>query len=484
MKGNVAAPVTKTLYELLKEYSKECPDKPLFMEEEEMFSVAQILHMVDERAAWMQNLGIKQGMIVTVRMERNAESICFLFALMAIGAVAYTVDSHVNVLDFFCVANKDRSEKYITGENGKWTVVSHNGLDAVFEPVSCCFKESGDAKAPSVMICTSGSEGDFKLVLHSQYSIINNLTDAGYFGDYCLDDIALGILPLSHIFGLVLVVGAVVLRYAVAFPKGTDADDVLEFIEKKRITRINSVPSYYLNLASRAIWHDVSSLRVGFIGGAPCTKSEFGRIEEGLGIRLIPVYGMSECPSITIAEADDPACVRNSGVGRKYNYSTVIITDEKGNEVIAGTEGEVCVSGESLMIGYVNDGKIIETSGFFKTGDLGFFDETGVLHLTGRIKEIIIRNGNNISLRKIEEAVLSVKGVREAAAVGVKDSICGEVPVVFVTGEAGSEIILREIAGKLKKNELPSRIITLASIPKTGSGKNDKQNLISSLNIL
>ena len=484
MNSNVASPSEKTLYEYLKEYAKDEPEKPLFIEDEDSFSVGKVLDMVNERAAWLSSIGVHAGMVVTVRMERNAESVCFLMALMALGAVAYTVDPHVNVLDFFCVANRDGSEKYLTGENGKWTVVSHNGLDSVFEPVSCDFEVYKDAKAPAVMIATSGSEGGSKLVLHSQYSLINNLTDAWYFGDYSLTDVALGMLPLSHIFGLVLVVGAVALRYAVAFPKKLETDDVLDFIEKKRVTRINSVPSYYLNLASRAIWHDVSSLRVGFIGGAPCTVSEFCRIEEGLGMKLIPVYGMSECPGITIADADDPADVRAAGVGRKYNYSTVIITDEDGNEVAFGTEGEVRVKAASLMIGYVNGGEVTPVPEFFGTGDLGYMDADGVLHITGRIKEIIIRNGNNISLRKIEEAVLSVKGVREAAAVGEKDEECGEVPVVFVSGEAGNENILKEISKTLKKNELPVRIITLASIPKTNSGKHDKQKLISSLNIL
>ena len=335
--------------------------------------------------------------------------------------------------------------------------------------------------APAVLISTSGSTGKTKTVVLSQYNIVNNLVDAAAFGDYVPGDLALGILPLFHIFGQVLLFGSPILDYAILFPEIVSADAALRCVETFGVTRMNGVPSLYKAMGEKAGDYDVSTLRVGFIGGSPCTVREIRDIEAKLGMKLLNAYGMSECVSISISSAADPLEKRIGGVGHIYPLSRVEIVGPDGRKVEPGEQGEITVQGASRMLGYFRDPEAtraaIDADGFLHTGDLGYLDGDGILHITGRIKEIIIRNGVNLSARRIEEALLSVPGVSAAAVVGIPDAKQGEVPAAMAVSDRTEVELLVDLAEKLPKNEIPVRIVLAESIPLTPSGKPDKQTI-------
>lgn len=139
------------------------------------------------------------------------------------------------------------------------------------------------------------------------------------------------------------------------------------------------------------------------------------------------------------------------------------------------------MTAEKRMLGYFRDPEAtraaIDADGFLHTGDLGYLDGDGILHITGRIKEIIIRNGVNLSARRIEEALLSVPGVSAAAVVGIPDAKQGEVPAAMAVSDRTEVELLADLAEKLPKNEIPIRIWLTESIPLTHSGKPDKQTI-------
>lgn len=299
-------------------------------------------------------------------------------------------------------------------------------------------------------------------------------------GGYVEDDVALGALPLCHVFGLALLTGAVVLCHSLYIMPGNDLDALLRVIATQRITRMNGVPSLYLNMAAQRERYDLSSLRVGFIGGAPCTAEQFEAIETELNMTLVPVYGMSECVGISCASFRDPREERIGGVGRFYPMNEGIILLPDGAPAQTGEIGEICVRGSMRFLGYCREEQTreaVDEEGFLHTGDLGYLDERGVLHLTGRKKDIIIRNGINLSPRKIEEALLSIPGVVEAMVVGINHPVQGEVPCAIAVTSRTELELLALLTRRLNKNEIPMGIHIVDKLPRTVSGKSDKEKI-------
>lgn len=401
------------------------------------------------------------------------------FALLTLGAAALLTDPHATKETYLAGGDLAGLDGYLTDETGHWVLIRNDGTERPLTESDRPFAApKQDAMAPAVLISTSGSTGKTKTVVLSQYNIVNNLVDAAAFGDYVPGDLALGILPLFHIFGQVLLFGSLILDYAILFPEIVSADAALRCVETFGVTRMNGVPSLYKAMAEKAGDYDVSTLRVGFIGGSPCTVREIRDIEAELGMKLLNAYGMSECVSISISNAADPLEKRIGGVGHIYPLSRVKILGPDGRKVEPGEQGEITVQGASRMLGYFRDPEAtraaIDADGFLHTGDLGYLDGDGILHITGRIKEIIIRNGVNLSARRIEEALLSVPGVSAAAVVGIPDAKQGEVPAAMAVSDRTEAELMADLAEKLPKNEIPVRIVLAESIPLTPSGKPDQ----------
>ena len=180
---------------------------------------------------------------------------------------------------------------------------------------------------------------------------------------------------------------------------------------------------------------------------------------------------MSECIGIACASWKDSRESRAAGVGRFYAMNTGKVLRPDGTEASPGEEGEIWVTGPSRMIGYV--GSPLPRDQLLPTGDLGYLDPSGNLRLTGRSKEIIIRNGNNLSARRIEQAILAQPGVRDAAVVALPDERQGEVPAAMVAAESG----IRSLSPRLHANEMPVLYHFVDHLPLTASGKPDRQRI-------
>ena len=454
-------PSGKTLYECLTDYAAARPEKKLLGDSRRWLSVADSLRMARSAALRFRAQGIGVGDLVALRAERSIDTIIALLGLRFVGAVVVLTDP------------RHEAEE----------VLAHCAVPipvkAVFDGAACPASNieasfaaaEVSSQAPAFILFTSGSTGKSKAVVLSEYNLVNNLVDSQPLGDYSEDDIALGALPLDHVFGLVLLAGTMVLRYALYLPDRTDIPSILGAIEKQKLTRMNGVPSLYLAMAEQRSDYDLSSLRAGFIGGGPVTKEQFRRIERDLDMTLISVYGMSECIGISCSSFRDGQDVRACGVGPFYSMNTGKVLLEDGSEAVPGQEGEICVKGPARMLGYY--GEKMPEDEFLHTGDLGYLDAGGVLHITGRKKDIIIRNGLNLSPKKIEDALLSLPGVKAAAVVGLPDERQGEVPYALVAGMAE----VSQLAALLQKNELPVGILEAGTLPLTASGKPDKQRI-------
>ncbi len=477
-----------TLCWYLHNLALEKPCLPLFGDREGWLTAEQAEGFVETGAGLLYASGLRPGTLAVLPAGRTVNTVLALLCLQRIGAAAVLTDPREEPERALAACEPPLSVPVrleAGGDVRRPVLLLTRAGDGA--PLRLPLVSSGctpappydDPGAPAFYIFTSGSSGRKKAVILSQGNLVSNLLDSAPLGGYREDDIALGALPLDHVFGLALLTGAVVLRHRLYLTAASAPEDLLQIIAREKITRINGVPSLYLAMAKRAWTDEARTLRVGYIGGASWTAEQFRHIESALGMTLVPVYGMSECIGISCASSRDPQEARMAGVGPFYPANQGKILREDGARALPGEEGEVCVRGPMRMLGYHDPeqtAQAIDGDGFLHTGDLGHVDGRGILHLTGRKKDIIIRNGVNLSPRRIEEALLAQPGVRAAAVVGLPDSECGERPWAAVV-YAGSSLsrVMDGLSSRLPRNEVPEGVLRLDALPMTGSGKPDKQ---------
>lgn len=482
---------TKTIYRYLTEFVRDMPDQFLIGYDDVWLSNTQVLERVESTAYFLRQQGVKKGDLVAVSMSRSAHSTIAMLALISIGALSVLCDPHQKVEDFlkesaveiparYIITNEDTTRGLWDGEQlvfirrGEGTRIPMEILE--LPSMACPEGEDADPNDPAVIIFTSGSTGKRKAVMLSQFGIEDPLQDNGvlsYFGPY---DIALGLLPMDHIFGLILMVGTIVLRHAIYLARDTGLPAILSTIQRVGITRMNGTPQLFLALAAMKDQYDLSSLKSGLIGGAPHTPEQFCKIEEELGMILCDIYAMSESILIAMGNWRDPQHIRASNSGRfgTRNIGKILLDD--GTEAEVGQEGEICVDGTARMVGYYGDPE--SRHGMIHTGDLGYLDADGYLHISGRKKDIIIRNGNNLSPKRIEDAITGVAGVKAVCVKGVPNEAVGEVPCAMVVAPGLTrEDIEAQICRVLNKNELPFGYLFVEELPVLGVGKPDKVSI-------
>ena len=347
---------------------------------------------------------------------------------------------------------------------------------------------SGRADDVVNMQYTSGTTGSPKGVLLSHRNIVNNgLLIAGRLSATERDRICVPV-PLYHCFGCVigsmvcLISGAAMILPAARF----DALATLRAIAKERATAIYGVPAMFIAELEHPefLEFDCSSLRTGIMAGAPCPIEVMKRLVfhmhcEGMTI----AYGQTESsPVITMSRADDPLDGRVTTVGSVLPATEIKVVSPNGDIVPAGEQGELCTRGYLVMQGYDRDAgataRVIDREGWLHTGDLATMREDGYLKITGRAKDMIIRGGENISPREIEEFLHTHPAIAEVQVVGVPDAKLGEAVAVWVrlrAGAAATEDDIRAFCrGRVAHFKIPQYIRFVDGFPMTVSGKVQK----------
>jgi len=491
------AKVEKCIFEYFASYASQCADDLFLFDEDRHYSVAETFREAIAIGNQLHDLGVKEGSMVALRCTRSVDAYLIYLAIEFLGATAVLTDPHQNVDVFLQETGLPiQADFVITNEladqgisaNHDWQIVGYGPLEIGY-PARCeerRFNVRTDLRAPATIIFTSGSTGTSKGSMLCQESLLQYAEDSIVHDWHHPGDIAIVTLPTQHGFALCLLIAAFVARYALFFPRDMSVDYVLDCIERYHITRINGVPSYLYALAraNEANPRDLRTLRTGFTAGAPVIPEHHRYIEQVLGMQVHPLYGMSESISISCTAPSDPAECRATTVGR-FHRNAGCILDINGQALPVGQEGEVCVSGPAILLGYYGDDaatrQAIDENGWLHTGDLGYVDDGGYLHITGRIKNIIIRNGINLSPAKIETAIRTIPGVENAVVVGIQHELLGEVPCALVdlrSGcEANAEALKAVLCSKLAKNEIPDSIIFAAEIPLNNIGKPDKKKI-------
>ncbi|KAF2035282.1 acetyl-CoA synthetase-like protein [Setomelanomma holmii] len=349
---------------------------------------------------------------------------------------------------------------------------------------------------------TSGSTGLPKAALLTHRNILNNGRFVGTRMHLTPSDIVCCPPPLFHCFGLVMgFLNTLSHGASIVFPSDSfDANLTLDAIASERCTALLGVPTMFFAqlecLASKP--YKIDSVRVGLAAGAPVPISLQEDLARKMGVKCVLIaYGMTETsPVSAMMDVSDPPQRLKSGLGRTMPHNSLKIVDGKGEMVPRGTRGEICSSGYALMKGYLNNpeatAEAMRSDGegrvWMHSGDEGCVDEDGYVHITGRIKDMIIRGGENIFPAEIEERLLHHPSIAEVSVVGLPDERYGEVVSAFVrlassTDKPDNTEIQAWVGEALGRHKVPKWMFwvgedgVVKEIPKTGSGKHQKHIL-------
>ncbi len=336
---------------------------------------------------------------------------------------------------------------------------------------------------------TSGTTGAPKGATLSHHNILNNSYFAGVRLRYSeLDRVCIPV-PFYHCFGMVLGnLGCTTCGACIVVPgESFDPGAVLETVQAERCTSLYGVPTMFIAILGhpRFAEFDLSTLRTGIMAGAPCPAELMRQVRSRMHMEEITIgCGMTETsPLSTLSAPDDPVEKRVETVGTPIDHIEIKIVDPgTGGVVPRGVPGEECTRGYAVMLGYWDDpaatARAIDAAGWMHTGDLAVIDDDGYVRIVGRLKDVIIRGGENVYPREVEEFLHSIPGVAEAQVIGIPSTTYGEEVMAWIRLAAGASLLADELhaacAGRIATFKIPRYWKFVDNFPMTVTGKVQK----------
>ena len=528
-----------TLSKLLREKTASDPGREfiVYSDRNLRFTYAEFDKRVDNLAKGLLSIGVKKGDNLGIWATNVPDWLTFMFAAARIGAVLVTVNTNYKLheleylvkqadLTTLCLADGFRDSDYVSMVNelipelkesergylksSRFPVLKnlifmgpqkHRGMFSIPELI-LAGSHTDDREMKEIeeglhfddvvnMQYTSGTTGFPKGVMLTHYNIINN----GYYIGECQkftekERLCLPV-PLFHCFGIVLGVMALLSHGGtLVLIEAFDPLVVLASSQKEKCTALYGVPTMFIAVLNHPMFDmfDLSSLRTGIMAGSPCPMDVMKKVIEKMNMSEVTIaYGLTEAsPVMTQTKTDDPVEKKVGTVGRELeNIEVKVINPETGEECLPDVQGELCCRGYNVMKGYYKmpdeTANVIDKDGWLHSGDLGLRDKDGFFKVTGRIKDMIIRGGENIYPREIEEYLYQMEGIKDVQVAGIPDSKYGEVAGAFVIRKEGSKISEEDIIdfcrGQISRFKIPQYVFFVDSYPMTGSGKIQKYKL-------
>jgi fatty-acyl-CoA synthase len=347
---------------------------------------------------------------------------------------------------------------------------------------------------------TSGTTGNPKGATLTHHNIVNNARDVARTMAFGAGDRLCIPVPLYHCFGMVM--GSLVCTVTggtMVFPsEGFDPLATLQAVSEERCTHLHGVPTMFIAQLDhpRFAEFDLTSLRGGIMAGSPCPVEVMKRVNAAMHMTEVTIaYGMTETSPVSFQSGtDDPLDKRVSTVGRVMPHLQVKIVDSEGRTVPVGEKGELCTKGYSVMLGYwADEARTADAvvDGWMSTGDLATLDEDGYCNIVGRVKDMLIRGGENVYPREVEEFLFRHPKIAQVQVFGVPDKRYGEEVCAFVVlkpGESATEDEVRDFCrDQIAHYKVPRYVRFVSELPMTVTGKAQKfvmrQQMIEALGL-
>jgi fatty-acyl-CoA synthase len=509
-------------------------DAAIFIEQGIRWTYAQFAHEVDRLAGGFLRIGLRTGDRVGIWSPNRAEWLLTQFATARIGAILVCINPAYRLHELEYALNKVSCSALVTAKRFKTS--DYVGMLAELAPeldhcapgalrasrlpdlrsIICMggqspagmlsfddISEMGDSVAKAELDAitrglspgdainiqfTSGTTGSPKGACLSHRNIVNNahfVTNTMRFTDK--DRLCIPV-PFYHCFGMVMgTLGCVTKGATMVIPgEAFEPQATLGAVQTERCTALFGVPTMFV--AERALpdfdSYDLSSLRTGIMAGAPCPIEVMKQVQRDMHMSEVTIaYGMTETSPVSFqSNVDDPVEKRVASVGRIHPHVEVKIVDETGATVPTGVQGELLTRGYSVMLEYWDEPEktadSIDAEGWMHTVDLATMDAEGFVAITGRVKDMILRGGENVYPREIEEFIYTHPGIAVAQVFGIPDATFGEVVCAWVTPAPGADLSEEEVRafcdGQIAYFKVPKHIRIRDELPMTVTGKPQK----------
>ncbi len=531
-----------TLGTILDETVAKYPDNDciVYVDRDFRLTYRQFADVVDEVAMGLMALGVEKGEKVAIWATNVPYWVVLQFATAKIGAVLLTVNTNYKTAELEYLLKQSESENlflidgyqdtdYIntvydlvpelkTQQRGSLNsekfphlkrvcflgLEKHRGMYSIPEiramkamVTLCQYRERQNALDPHDVVnmqYTSGTTGFPKGVMLSHYNIGNNGFWIGERQHLSEKDRICLPVPLFHCFGCVLGIMAG-FNHGSAFIilESFDPLQVMASVEEEKCTALYGVPTMFIAVLEHKLFSkfDFSTLRTGIMAGSNCPVEVMRKVIEKMNMSEVTIcYGLTEnSPVMTQTQIGDDIRKQTETVGPALPHVEVKVVDPETNETLPpNTQGEVCCRGYSVMKGYYNQpdatASAIDADGWLHTGDLGVLDAEGYLTITGRYKDMIIRGGENIYPKEIEEYLYQMEGIQDIQVAAVPSEKYGEEVGAFIIRKQGSEIEESDVKdfcrGKISRFKIPKYVTFVDGYPMTASGKIQKFKLTES----
>ncbi len=528
-----------TLGQMLEKWAYETPDQDfiVYPDRDLRFSYKQFNERVDQLAKGLLFIGVRPGDKVGIWAKNVPDWTTLMFASAKIGAILVTINTNYKLSELeFLLKDADihtlflfdgyrdsdyvqmifelvpelktqargelKSERFPELRNvGFIGQQKHRGMYSTSELILLgthiddleleSAKENLSCHDVINMQYTSGTTGFPKGVMLSHHNILNNGYATGECMKYTQDDRLLVCVPLFHCFGCVLAVCAIVTHGAtMVFTEDFDPLMVLASVQKEKCTALYGVPTMFIAELNHPMFDmfDLSSLRTGIMAGALCPIETMRQVMDKMNMKdIIVVYGLTESsPGMTATRTHNSPEVRATTVGFEFpNVEVKIVNPETGEVCGIEEQGEICCRGYNVMKGYYNDpeatASVIDEEGWLHSGDLALKTQDGFYRITGRIKDMIIRGGENIYPREIENYLYRMPQIETVEVAGVPSKKYGEAVGAFIKLKKGHELKEEEVVdfcrGNIARFKIPKYIFFVDDFPMTASGKIQKFKL-------
>ena len=506
-----------TLSSLVDKAAQTFPGKVFMTDSRRKVTYKEFDLITRRLALGLHRMGVKKGDLVGIQLPDRIEYFAMVVAAARIGAlyvpfnhqfrqldlipllefckpVVITIPSKFRNFDYLPLYRELRSKfpwlKYILVSNGE-VETGEDGIVSLERMMETPLEEEypdgylkefmPDPNDLCFILLTSGTTAIPKGVMHTHNTWICGCLNQWAQLAIRPDDVLLNLYPMFGTSAQVHMTAILYHRASVITMDRFSGEEALKLVEKERVTLIGGVAAHLIDMLNAPNFnkYDLSSLRLVYSVGGPVTSALAREVEERMNCRIDLLWGSSEATGHTQTLLTDPDEIRLSTVGRPVPYMEVRAIDAEGRDVPPGEVGELLVRGPNNFVGYYNNPKLneetIDKDGWFRTGDMGIFDKNGNLRIVGRVKDMILRGGENIYSREIEELLAKHPKVKDVAIVGAPDERLGEIVCACVIPRMGEIVTLDEVVsflkGKIEIHKIPERVEVMDRFPMTDAGK-------------